>query len=497
MPNKPNIVIIMADQQRADYCARESFPLDTTPFLDQLACQGTWFRHAYTTMPACLPARVSLLTGRYPSVTHARTNHNQEDAVYGLDLVDVLREQGYLTALCGKNHSHLDPERVDHWFELSHAGAPWDPKRTPDEVAFDDFLHSLHHRTAMEPTPFPVETQCPYRAVQDAIHWIDSRNDGEQPFFLWLSFPEPHNPYQVPEPYFSMFPSKVIPPNSTGKEALAVKGFKFQWTRHIGEVAFPDYDEQLVRARSNYLGMLRLIDDQVARFVEHLEKSGLLEDTIIVYLADHGDFVGEYGLVRKGPEAPEVLVRVPLIFTGPGIVQSEVPQAAFVSIADLMPTLCEAIGVEIPAGVQGRSLWPLLIGQDYPKAEFTSAFVEQGFGGLHYTPDNSYDPDQDGLNESVSFDELNGWSQSGTLRAVIKGSWKLVYDMLGHGQLYDLTQDPFEVNNVYGNPDYAEKQMDLLEEMLAWTLKIQDPLPYPRRRYQYKRDPRNYTAPYK
>jgi arylsulfatase A-like enzyme len=487
----------MTDQQRADICAREGFPLDTTPFLDRLANQGAWFNHAYTVMPACLPARVSLLTGRYPSATHARTNHNREDCVYDTDLVDVFRGLGYQTAVCGKNHSHLGPERVDHWYELSHEGAHGKPDTPPAEQAFDAFLNSLHHRTSMEPTPFAVEMQCPARAVRDAIQWIDTIKETEQPFFLWLTFPEPHNPYQVPEPYFSMFPPEVIPPNHVGKEGLEAKGFKFQWTRRIGEIAFPDYDQQLIRARSNYLGMLRLIDDQIQRFVENLEAIGMRENTILVFVADHGDFVGEYGLVRKGPEAPEVLARVPLFFVGPGIQHSQNPVNAFVSIADIMPTLCEAVGVEIPAGVQGRSLWPMLTGQEYPHEEFASAYVEQGFGGLHYTGNDPYDPYQDGLEESVSFDELNGWSQSGTLRAVIKGEWKLVYDMLGHGQLYHLAADPFEMQNLFGQPGCEEKQMELLEEMLQWVLKVQDPLPYPRRRYAFKRDPRNYTAPYR
>lgn len=497
MQQKPNIVIIMSDQQRAGYSAREGFPMNTTPFLDQLAASGRWFNHAYTTMPACLPARVSMLTGRYPSATHARTNHNREDCVYSVDLIDVLREQNYRTAVCGKNHSHLSPERVDHWFELSHEGSPWDEHRAPVEKAFDDFLLSLHHRTWMEPTPFPLEAQCPYRAVRNAIRWIDSVREEDHPFFVWLSFPEPHNPYQVPEPYFSMFPPETIPPNIAGKEALERKGFKFQWTRRIGETAFADYDEQLVRARSNYLGMLRLIDDQVARFVTYLENSGLLENTFLIYLADHGDFVGEYGLVRKGPETPEALVRIPLLFAGPGINPAAAAQREFVSIVDIMPTLCEALGVAIPPGVQGRSLWPLLTGGAYPAEEFSSVLVEQGFGGLHYTDSDPYDPAEDGLEAGKAFDELNGWSQSGTLRAVIKGHWKLVFDMMGAGQLYNLEIDPAELENLYGRPEYAAKQTELLEEMLAWTLKVQDPLPYPRRRYHFKRDPRNYTAPYR
>ncbi len=112
----------MTDQQRADLCRREGFALDTMPFVDELASRGTWFDRAYTSMPACVPARVSMLTGRYPSATHVRTNHNIEDAYYAEDMFDVFRRLGYSTGLCGKNHSHLTAEMADWWYECGHLG---------------------------------------------------------------------------------------------------------------------------------------------------------------------------------------------------------------------------------------------------------------------------------------------------------------------------------------------------------------------------------------
>ena len=493
MGQQPNFVIIMTDQQRADLSKREGFALDTTPFLDELATQGTWFNRAYTVMPACLPARISMLTGRYPSATRARTNHNKEDAFYHTDLFELMRQQKYQTALCGKNHSYITSDDVDYFFELGHAGGKGED-RTGDEKAFDNYLMNLNHRADMNPTPFPVETQCPVRAVSAAINWLDSLVDA--PFFMWLSFPEPHNPYQVPEPYFSMFPPESLPPNATDKDDLETKGFKFQWTRHIGEMAFADYAEQLPRARSNYMGMLRLIDDQVCRFVNFLNERGLRENTHIIFLSDHGDFVGEYGLVRKGPELPEVLTRIPFSWTGPGVQTSSKPHDAFISIADIMPTICEFIGVDLPDGVQGRSLVPVLTGQDYPEDEFCSIYAEHGFGGLHYTWEDDYDPGVDGVKAGVRFDELNGWSQSGTMRMVRKGDWKLIMDMQGAGQLYNLQDDPFEVNNLYGEPVHQAIEHDLMTELLVWILRVQDPLPHPRRRYQFKSDPKNYWTPH-
>ncbi|MEM7364378.1 MAG: sulfatase-like hydrolase/transferase, partial [Pseudomonadota bacterium] len=346
----PNIVIIMTDQQRADVSKRERFPLDTTPFLDALATEGTWFDRAYTTMPVCLPARVSLLTGRYPSATRARTNHNGEDAYYETDLIDVLRAQGYQTALCGKNHSHLTADRIDHAFMLGHHGGGGD-LRNPEEVAFDEYLASLRMSAGATPAPFGVEVQCPYRAVTDATRWIDAVHE-KSPFFLWLSFPEPHNPYQVPEPYFSMFPSDSLPPTLSDESSLSVKGYKYEFLRELGEAAFPDYAEQRIQARTNYLGMLRLIDDQVRRFFEYLEANDLRDNTLVIFLSDHGDYVGEYGLVRKGAELPEVLARIPFQVVGPNVVASTNPHTAHISTADVMPTICEAIGIDVPRGVQ-------------------------------------------------------------------------------------------------------------------------------------------------
>lgn len=479
----------MFDQMRADLSKRLGFALDTTPFLDQLAASGADFHRAYTAMPVCAPARVSMLTGRYPSATHVRTNMNIQDAFYTDDLFDVFRHRGYRTALCGKNHSHLKPQQTDLWFECGHLGIH-EPGLTGQEKAFNRFMEETHFHLSLDPCPFPVTMQLPHRITDRAMSWIESLDNGD-PFLLWLSYPEPHNPYQVPQPYYSMFPPEALPPPSADESALAIKGFPYRWCRESFCKAFPGYENQIARARSNYLGMLRLLDDQVRRFTEFLEQRRLLDNTLLVILSDHGDFVGQYGLLRKGPELAEPLVRIPLIFHGPGIAPRTAAHGAFVSITDILPTLCEMTATEQPLGIQGRSLCPIWQNGSASAGDFISSYAEHGFGGLPYDGSESLEPEKDGLfvsqrGEPGAFDCLNSWTQSGALRMVRKGDWKLVFDVLGRGQMYNIAEDPAELNNVYGAPETREIQNDLQAELLKWMLQVQDPLPLPRERYVMK-----------
>jgi arylsulfatase A-like enzyme len=301
----------------------------------------------------------------------------------------------------------------------------------------------------------------------------------------------------VPEPYFSLFPEDAVPERAAGPEALAHKtgplGEKWRWERTLLQTAHPGYDDHWRRYRANYCGMLRLIDNQLRRFVEHLALRGLLENTILLFTADHGDYAGDYGLMRKGVGLPECLVRIPFIVSGAGVVARESNTHDHVSLVDVMPTLCEALGLEIPYGVQGRSLWPLLSGGEYAREEFRSAYVELGYGGLHYGEDER--PELHFEYGGKRFDELNTVTQSGTVKCVRRGRWKLTFDMLGNGELYDLEADPAELGNLFDDPAHRETRAALTEELLRWTIRAEDDLPLAG--YVPKRAPRNWYTPHR
>ena len=503
---RPNVIFLVSDQHRAGLTKREGYPLDTSPALDRLAQRGVAFDRAYCTSPLCVPSRTSMLTGRWPEATHVRSNPMLKDASYPSHVYQVAKEHGYKTGLAGKNHTFLKPTDLDFWrpYELASGWIAPDAPQSYHE--FDEWMRELHAYVALEPNPFPLELQYPYRIVSDAMEFISSA--GDQPFILQVGFSEPHDPEQVPAPYWDMFPPEKVPERAGGPEMLKQLGYRAQWLYGHQEDGFPT-EQNWRRYKSNYLGMLRLIDDQLARLMAFLDEKNFTENTIVVYVADHGDYLMDFGLGRKGVGLSESLTRIPMVWAGPGIKPSHVGTWSFVSMVDFFPTICEAIGAPIPFGVQGRSLWPLLHGEDYPRDEFRSIYATVGVGGLYYeAKDNvpfSLGEPQHALAEKPrsgtgGYDELNKVTQSGLQKMVRMGDWKLIFDMMGYGQLYHLKTDPYEMKNLYGTSGAAKEQAELMAELLTWTIRAQDSLPTGSQgpKYQTKwSTTHNWYSPYK
>jgi arylsulfatase A-like enzyme len=494
----PNILLLITDQTRADLTRKEGFALDTMPFADGLASRGMDFARAYCTIPACVPSRTSMLTGRWPQAHRVRMNLQAKEAFFEKDVYQVAREQGYRTGLCGKNHTYLTAPDVDVFHDYSHEGGPKEPGTSPDSTRFEQWLKGLDFNVALEPAPFPLETQLPYRIVSDAIGFMQS--GAGRRFFLQVSFPEPHDPEQVPKPYWDMFPPDTLPERAVGPEAIPHLGYRAQWLDRLAKDGFPQTEKLWRRYVSNYLGAMRMVDDQIKRLLDFMQGAGLLDNTIIVRVADHGDYLMDYGLARKGVGLPEALTHIPMTWTGPGIKpRPQVEKSAFVSMADVMPTLCEAMGAEIPAGVQGRSLLPLLRGETFPAEEFRSIVSQVGVGGLYYEASDNV-PVSISRGTGGHWDELNGVTQSGNAQMVRMGDWKLIYDMMGYGQLYDLATDPHEMRNLFGQPQAATEQARLMAELAMWTIRNQDSLPTGPQNKKYHTKwarPHNWYTPYR
>lgn len=465
-----NIVLICCDALRGDVGKAAGMPFDVCPDVDRLGKAGTIFRHAYCTAPLCVPSRISMLTGRWPDAHRVRMNLDAKDAVFTKDIYQVAHEAGYFTGLSGKNHTYLTSADVDFWREFSHEGGYRSPDADSDVAAFESWLKNIDMGVAHEATPFPIGVQLSYRIASEAIDFL--HRAGGRPFFLQMSFPEPHGPSQVPKPYWNMFHPDEMPKPVPGPEALPGMGYRMNWLNQLEEDGTPGFDQDWRRYLSNYFGAIRMVNDQIARFVEALHLLGLFENTLIVFVADHGDYLMQYGVGRKGVGLSEALTHIPMIWSGAGLPPMPANTRDFVSMADVMPTLCEAMHQPVPQGVQGRSLWRVLHGEKHQGTDFETAYVTAGLGGLFYEArDDIAVTIAEAPRNHHLWDTLNKVTQSGNEKMVRKGEWKLIYDMMGYGQLYHLATDPHEINNLFGKPEVRPFQMQLMAELTKWLLR--------------------------
>ena len=471
-----NIVLICSDAFRGGLGKAAGMPFDISPCLDRLAAAGTSFRQAYCTMPLCVPSRISMLTGRWPDGHRVRMNLDAAEAVFTKDIYQVSKQAGYKTGLTGKNHTYLKPGDVDFWREYGHEGGHRDPDAPADVANFEKWLKKLDMNVSSEETPFPLEVQLSYRIVSDAIKFLHQANN--QPFFLQVSFPEPHGPIQLPKPYWDMFPPAAVTEPEPGFDALAKLGYRMQWLSRLQEDGSPGVRNDWRRYLSNYFGAIRMVDDQIARFLRALDEMGLRQRTLIVFVSDHGDFMMQYGVGRKGVGLSEALTHIPMTWSGGGLPASPANSRDLVSMADLMPTLCDAMNQPIPEGVQGRSLWKMLLGDAAQHKQFESVYVSAGLGGLYYdAADNPPLSIGEAPRDHHLWDTLNMVTQSGNQKMVRSGDWKLIYDMMGYGQLYHLSTDPNELNNRFGERGASAVQSRLMQKLARWTIGVENTVP--------------------
>jgi arylsulfatase A-like enzyme len=274
-----------------------------------------------------------------------------------------------------------------------------------------------------------------------------------------------------------MFDPAAIPEPRPGAEALVKLGYRMQWLSRLEEDGSPGNRDNWRRYLSNYFGAIRMVDDQIARFLSALDEMGLRKQTLIVFVADHGDFMMQYGVGRKGVGLSEALTHIPMIWSGGGLPALPKNTSDLVSMADVMPSLCDAMQQPIPEGVQGRSLWKTLHKSTTHK-QFESVYVSAGLGGLYY--DVTDDPPLtigEAPRDHHLWDTLNMVTQSGNQKMVRVGDWKLIYDMMGYGQLYDLRADPYELSNRFGQPIANAAQLRLMQELVRWTIRTENAIP--------------------
>ncbi len=573
---RPNILFLMADQMKWSALKMYSEIGIQMPALERLASQGVMYRHAITPHPLCVPARTSVMTGRYPHSTGCRRNETLMPA-REIHAFQIWKDAGYTTGLIGKNHCYIEPEdlaRFDVRCEISHAGLPdgdyaganpgnqgmkWcrpieaidaahqnrknlNANRQSPRIAYAVSDHPIEDYGTSLITA-QTEAFLERFAADESFNAQGRFNDQSEPvpFALWVSYPDPHEPYEAPRRYAEMFPPEdvVMPPFREGEFA------DDHFDGGISDASYPanasvspapevnrvlhrmmgldqDKEEDIRGVISIYQAMCRFVDDGIGRILDKLAQLDMMENTIIVFTADHGDFMGEHSMVVKGGVFYDCLTRVPLIVSYPGgNVPKGVTDESMVNTVDILPTLLELQGLGNFDGI--RNAWAssactvpessadastlnshgavkshlLHRMQGNPLPTVTAAeprqaaFSEYGAGGPPVTMKHLEAlPKPWGYHSLIQ--TLWGREAQGRRKMVRTKNWKYVTDPMAHDagtgkgadpqdELYNLRRDPWELYNVAHDPDNASVISELRRLLAKWMIETEDcePVPLP------------------
>ena len=456
----PNILVFFADQMRADTLGCAGHPLVKTPHLDDLAESGVIFRNAYTPDPICVPARAAFTTGKYPHRCTGSKNNSGRIRDGQPKIAETLGWNGYITYSSGK--LHYDPysppgePRLLHGFQhcsLAESGRilkTFDPKgETPGLEDYHDYLkeagwsgyeraHGVGNNDIHPaPSPLPREHYVDGWVADRAIEYLDfhEKKHRDSPFFLFVSFPKPHAPYDPPRPYDAMYDPRAVPPPLTRRDDSKMIPTKIHERITHGWDIFSPETVQLTRAY--YYGQVSYQDQQVGRVLSALGETGRREDTIVIYTADHGDMLGDFGFFAKSCFY-NGSVRVPLIVSGTGKHESD----ALVGLQDILPTVAALTGIDIDEELDGRSLAPVLRGEPFEERD---VFVSTCFD----------DPRQLFMAADKRF--RYSYSQMG-----------------GIEELYDLENDPDELTDLVKEPACRDVLENLRTRLIRWLEEMED-----------------------
>ncbi|PCJ66168.1 MAG: choline-sulfatase [Candidatus Hydrogenedentota bacterium] len=426
--SRPNILFLLADDQRPDAVGAFGNTYLETPHIDSLVEEGFSFRNTYCMGSqhgaVCQPSRAMMMSG----IAFTRLIRRPD----GMKLAGVktlpkmLRDAGYRTFITGKWHN--GQAAVTEGFAKGTAimmGGMSNHEAVPiNDLDADG-----------KPMNKRVSSTFSNELFADAVVGFLKNYTSEDPFFAYVSFTSPHDPRQPPLPYREKYYAKnlPLPPNFLPQHPFD-NGRLIVRDENLG--AWPRTEAMVRDQLAEYYGMITVMDEQIGRILAALEKTGKRDNTLIIFAADHGLAMGSHGLLGK-QNVYEHSMGAPMVLSGPGIPKGTT--RAFTYLYDLFPTLLERAGVAVPKGVDGRSLVPLYRGE-------TTAIRDSIF---------------------LAYEDIQ--------RAVRVGDWKLIrYPKIDHTQLFDLGDDPDEMNNLAGDPAQGERVAMLMTELKRWQKEIGD-----------------------
>lgn len=452
---RPNILFIMSDDHAAHaigaYQGRLA-SLDPTPVLDRLASEGVLMKNVFCTNSICTPSRATIMTGQYSHVNGVTTLNGAIPAAKQF-LPRLMKQAGYETAMIGKWHLKAEPAEFDFYTVLPGQGSYFNP---------------VFRTRGKQPWPKNEVRMGGYNgkhssdAITDlSLKWLKNRKQADKPFFLMHHFKAPHDNFENAERYDFLYEEEQIPEpvslrqrgnhGPQGRPAYGTSVGKRNQRRNMGDHMFVDdglseeqyQGEAYQRYMKKFLRCVRGVDDNIGRLIDHLESTGELDNTVIIYTADQGFMLGEHDYIDKRWMYEESL-RMPFIVRYPAKIPAGSSRDSIINNVDFAPTLLEIAGVDTPDYMQGRSFWPMIKGEaepdDWPQATYYRYWMHMA----HH--DN---PAHYGIR---------------TKQHKLIHFYGLPLDAPGakptptapHWEFYDLTADPREMNNLINDPQYVE-----------------------------------------
>ncbi len=519
MTKRPNFLFIITDQHRADHLGCGGNKVVQTPNIDGIAAKGTMWDRFYVANPICMPNRASIMTGRMCSAHGARHNGiplSKDHTTF----VELLRDAGYRTGLIGKSHlqgftglpatnqfkaadglhspsPHLrdakknnrqtedyDLEVVPKWdrplaeridgdfygFEHVEVAADHADKASGDYILwareqradFDQLVgpeNALPDNRIDAPqawrTSVPEELYSTNWIADRSEDWLAERAEDDAPFFLQMSFPDPHHPFTPPGRYWDMYdPADIDLPPTFGKGHLppikAMQEAMEQGTDpRDNQNPFAVTEDEARAIIALTYGMITMIDDAIGRVLKRLDDLGLAEDTIVIFTSDHGDYMGDHGLMLKLLLHYQGIIRVPFIWHDPKAPTGGQVEQGLASSIDIAATILARAGIQPYNGIQGRDLF-------------------------------STKPPEAVIIEEDSQRLMTGFDRPQRVRTIVTDTYRMsLREGEDWNELYDLSSDPGEVENLYDQPAGQDARQELTEVMLRRMISLQDRSPLP------------------
>lgn len=441
---KPNVLLIMVDQMRADCLSILDHPVVDTPNIDQLARDGVLFKNAYAATPSCVPARASLLTGMSQASTGRVGYEDKVPWEYENTIADEFTKAGYHTQCIGKMHVYPTRNLMGFHNIILHDGYmhynrfKFNTRLTESADYVDDYINWMRGQLNGNVDLNDLGLDCNSSTVARTWHleekyhptnWLTAesldflrRRDPTKPFFLKMSYVRPHPPFDPPAAFYDMYKDLDLPEPPVGDWANETDEARVGLSPITDSGIVPKH--RMHRAQAAYYALITHIDYEVGRFLNTLAEFGQLHNTVILFASDHGELLGDHHLFRKSLPY-EGSANIPFILSDPGNhlgLRKNTMVEEVVEIRDIMPTLLDAAGVEIPASVEGKSVVPLGRGDNKDWREYIHGEHTLGNRSFHF---------------------------------ITNGKDKYIwFSQTGEEQFFDLEKDPQELHNAVEEPEY-------------------------------------------